>query len=101
MARIVLANGSGAVRFTSGNSSARFVDRVIDERDLSVGAARTLALTHFMSDPDVPLLPHAMRRAYSEMRAEHGDLPSPVLATYLGLERPSASDVIEIPSTST
>ncbi len=73
----------------------RAIDRVIDERDLAVNASRALAWTHFIRDPDVPLLPDAMRDAYDEMKKEEGDLPSPVVATYLGLERPGASDAIE------
>ncbi len=43
----------------------------------------------------MPLLPDAMRAGYDEMAREEGALPSPVLATYLGLERPGASDAID------
>jgi pimeloyl-ACP methyl ester carboxylesterase len=48
-----------------------------------------------MKDPDVPELPDAMRDAYDQMAREEGDLPSPFAATYLGLQRPGASDAIE------
>ena len=83
------------VVFTKRAGDVRLVDRLVDERDLSVDAARAIARTHFMSDPDVPLLPDAMRSAYDDMSREEGALPSPVVATYAGLERPGASDTIE------
>ncbi|HEY1956647.1 MAG TPA: alpha/beta hydrolase [Polyangiaceae bacterium] len=83
------------IAFTKHGGDVRVVDRVIEERDLSVDASRVIARTHFMSDPDVPLLPDAMRSAYDDMEREQGSLPSPVVATYAGLERSGASDTIE------
>ncbi len=94
-ALIVVAVAARLVTTTHAAGEARAIDRVIDERDLSVNAARAIAWTRFMKDPDVPLLPDAMRSAYDDMKKEQGDLPSPVVATYLGLERPKASDTIE------
>ena len=77
------------------SEDVRTIDRVIDERDVALNASRALALTAFVRDPDVPRVPDAMRRAYDEMQREEGDLPSPVVSTYLGLQRPGASDAIE------
>jgi hypothetical protein len=81
---------------TKKAGEVRAIDRVVDERDLAVNAARAMAYTHFMSDPDVPELPAAMRAAYDEMDREEGSLPSPFVATYLGLQAPKASDTIEL-----
>ncbi|HEX4516828.1 MAG TPA: hypothetical protein VH054_24940 [Polyangiaceae bacterium] len=83
------------VFFTKPGGDVRAIDRVVDERDMAVNASRAIAYTHFMNDPDVPKLPNAMRDAYDQMAREEGDLPSPFAATYLGLQRPGASDAIE------
>ena len=80
---------------TKRAGDVRLVDRLLDERDVSLGATRAIAWTRFMPDPDVPKLPDAMRAAYDDMDREEGALPSPFVATYLGLERPGASDTIE------
>jgi hypothetical protein len=82
--------------FTKPGGDVRAIDRVVDERDIAVNASRAIAYTHFMKDPDVPELPTAMRDAYDQMAREEGDLPSPFAATYLGLQRPGASDAIEL-----
>ncbi len=81
---------------TKKAGDVRAIDRVVDERDVAVNAARAIAYTHFMSDPDVPELPAAMRAAYDDMDREEGSLPSPFVATYLGLEGPGATDTIEL-----
>ncbi len=98
--RLVVASGGGATvvhmstpRMEGG---ARWLDRVIDEEDLSVNASRALAWTHFVRDPDVPELAPVMSASYSRMRRAVGPTPSPVLATYAGLERPGADDRIEV-----
>jgi pimeloyl-ACP methyl ester carboxylesterase len=81
--------------FTKPGGDVRAIDRVVDERDMAVNASRAIAYTHFMNDPDVPALPNAMRDAYDQMTREEGALPSPFAATYMGLQRPGASDAIE------
>jgi pimeloyl-ACP methyl ester carboxylesterase len=97
VARVVAADrGTTLVMHAGADSGPRLVDRVVDEADLSVAAARLLGLTSFGSDPDAPVLPQEMTAAYARMRAEQGTAPSPVVATYLGLQEPSAYDLIEI-----
>lgn len=90
------AQGADLEMHTGGSPSTRVVDRILDEEDLSVSAARTIRVTHFMADPDVAILPEEMESGYARMRAAEGDSPSPVAATYLDLERPGADDEIEI-----
>jgi pimeloyl-ACP methyl ester carboxylesterase len=90
------ARGDSLAMQTGAHGGARLVDRVLDEEDLSVSAARTIRLTRFMGDPDVAVLPEKMSDAYGRMRAAQGDVPSPVVATYLGEQGPAADDEIEI-----
>jgi pimeloyl-ACP methyl ester carboxylesterase len=90
------SRGDAMVMNTGTTPGSRFVNRVVDEEDLSVSAARTMRVTGFMHDPDVSVLPEEMTSAYARMRAAQGDGPSPVLATYLGLEGPGAYDAIEV-----
>lgn len=90
------ARGESLTMHTGSGGSPRVVDRLVDEEDLSVSAARTIRLTHFMTDPDIAVLPEKMSDAYARMRHAEGDAPSPVLATYLGLQGPAADDEIEI-----
>ena len=94
-----LATGAGGsdLQMKPGTTpGSRWVNRIVDEKDLSVNAARTIRATQFMKDPDVTLLPEAMEDAYERMRAAEGDVPSPQLATLLGLQSKDAYDDIEI-----
>lgn len=90
------ARGTSLVMRTGTTGGARVANRLLDEEDLSVSAARTIQLTHFMADPDIAVLPEEMSSGYGRMRAEQGDAPSPVVATYLGLQSRTAYDEIEI-----
>lgn len=84
----------------AGNSlhfepSARLVDRLVDERDIALSGTRVLVAGHMLQD-DKDELPAKMREAYEQMADEQGNLPSPVAATYLGLQRPDAYDMAVI-----
>ena len=72
---------------------ARFVDRILDEQDVAVAGTRVLVAGGMLQD-DAAELPSAMRAGYAKMRAEQGDAPSPVLATYLGMQSPAAFDLL-------
>lgn len=74
-------------------TSARLVDRLLDEQDVALSGMRVLSGGRLLQD-DKKELPGAMREAYAQMREEQGDAPSPFVATYLGLQRPSAYDMI-------
>ena len=89
-------HGRGLRMGTPTEHDARWIDRVIDEEDLAVNGARMVGWTAFAHDPDVPSLAHVMHVAYARMRAEQGSTPSPVVATYIGLEAPGADDTLEI-----
>jgi len=95
--RLASASGTDRVHMSApGDASPRWVDRLLDEEDLSVNAARALVWTGFMRDPDVPGLAPVMRSAYVRMRAAEGATPSPVVATYAGFESPGREDTVEI-----
>ncbi|MBX3230488.1 MAG: alpha/beta hydrolase [Labilithrix sp.] len=85
--------GEGATLHFSPD--ARFVDRVVDERDLALPGARVLFASGVLVD-DAAEVPTAMREAYSKMHAQEGDVPSPVVATYLGMQSPDAFDTVVI-----
>ncbi len=87
--------GSGtSLAISDGDGgSSRLVDRVVDEADVAVAGTRVLTASGLLTD-DARVLPSAMRAAYDDMRKEQGDAPSPVLATYLGLQRPGAFDLL-------
>lgn len=73
----------------------RIVARLFDEQDIAVAGTRVLVGGGLLRD-DADELPAAMRAAYARMRAEEGDAPSPVLATYLGMQSPSEFDLVVV-----
>lgn len=75
--------------------SARFAGRIVDESDVAVAGTRVLVASGMLRD-DAAELPTAMRSAYADMRKEEGDLPTPVIGTYLGLQRSSEFDVLMV-----
>jgi pimeloyl-ACP methyl ester carboxylesterase len=76
-------------------SGPRMVDRLVDEGDMAVAGTRVLLAAGMLHD-DHTELPSAMTSAYGAMRREQGDAPSPVIATYLGLQAPDAFDLVVI-----
>lgn len=79
-----------------GLRELRVLDALVDEEDVSRAATTALPLTGFGKDPDVPKLAGAMKDGYARMRADAGDVGSPFVATYLGLESPDRFDTIAI-----
>jgi predicted alpha/beta hydrolase family esterase len=79
---------------TTAHSGARLLGRILDERDWAVPGARLMTALGLLRDPDAKHFPRALASAYDEMRATEGDMPSPNLPTYLGVQRPSKSDVV-------
>lgn len=96
LVRACTASSGERLSVETDDGPARLVDRVVDEADVAVAGTRVLTASRLLTD-DAALLPSAMRGAYAEMRREEGDAPSPVLATYLGLQRPDAFDLVVVP----
>lgn len=80
---------------TTGPDGARVVDRLVDEGDVAVAGTRVLYASGMLHD-DARDVPRAMRAAYAEMRRDEGDAPSPLVATYLGLQHEDAFDLVTI-----
>lgn len=78
-----------------GGGGARLVNRLLDEGDVAVAGTRMLFATGTYSD-DRDALPPAMKDAYGSMRRDHGEVPSPLVATYLGLQHSKAHDLVLI-----
>jgi pimeloyl-ACP methyl ester carboxylesterase len=97
LVRANTARSGETLRFTP---EPRFVARVLDESDVAVSGTRVLVASGMLHD-DAAELSSAMRAGYARMRAEEGDAPSPVLATYLGMQSAADFDllVVEPPRT--
>lgn len=78
-----------------GHGSARFASRLVDESEIAVAGTRVLVGSGMLRD-DAAELPGAMSRGYADMRKEEGDLPSPVLTTYLGMQGPDGFDALVV-----
>jgi hypothetical protein len=85
--RVAFASHGVSLTMTSGGGPPRMLARVLDERDVAVWGAR-------FRDPERPAVAPALIAGYQELRAYEGDVPSPVLPTYLGLEGQIATDVL-------
>lgn len=79
----------------STGASARIASRLLDESDVAVAGTRVLVASGMLRD-DAAELPGAMRRSYDEMRREQGDMPSPVVTTYLGMQSANGFDVLVV-----
>lgn len=91
LVRVASARSGETLHFAP---SARLVDRLVDEQDIAVAGTRVLVAIDVLARDDKAELPSAMRAAYARMRAEEGDAPSPVAATYLGMQSASDFDLL-------
>lgn len=87
-------SGNSITMTTTAGSSARWLTRIVDEADAALIGGRLAFWSGRVHDSDVPRVPAVMRAAYNKLRAAEGDVPSPVLTTYLGLQSPDGADVI-------
>lgn len=82
---------TGATMRHDGRFGTTMVGAVFDEGDLATTGARVLFGTKALVD-DEATAPRAMREAYARLRKERGDVVSPVVPTFAGLE-PAAEGV--------
>ena len=80
------------------SGSSRLVNRLFDEGDVVVAGTRVLVASGRLHD-DRDELVSALTTAYGAMRRDDGDAPSPLVATYLGLQRSSSFDLLVIDPT--
>ena len=74
----------------------RLINVLIDEQDTLLFGERMLRLIGGVSPSEHEGLAPAVTAAYREARMTYGNFASPVLSTYLGLQRPSAFDAVVI-----
>lgn len=74
----------------------RLVNVLIDERDALLFGEGLLRLIGGVSPREHQGLTPAVSAGYQEAKATFGDFASPVLSTYLGLQKPSAFDTVVI-----
>lgn len=94
--RILTVGHDTTMVVTDGNgASARWLSRVVDESDVAISASRALFALGMLHD-DAGEVSSAMRVEYARMHREHGAVASPFLATHLGVESPTAFDLVVI-----
>jgi hypothetical protein len=81
---------------TTDGGGSRLLTRVVEEGDLVVPGARLLSAAGALRDPDARAVPGALRGAYAELRAAAGDVGSPLLTTYAGLQSAARADLVVI-----
>jgi len=74
----------------------RFINALIDEQDTLLFGEKMLRLIGGVSPREHESLTPAVADAYREAELVYSDFPSPVLSTYLGLQKPSAFDAVVI-----
>jgi predicted alpha/beta-hydrolase family hydrolase len=92
--RLISAASGQSMTMTCAHVSGRWLARPIDERDAAIWGARIAFASGHFRDPDTPAVVPALIHAYEDLSAHEGDVPSPVVPTYLGLERRGATDVL-------
>lgn len=98
LVRVAVA-GTGATMIHDGRFGTSLLGALFDEGDLAQAGSRVLFGAGELVD-DAPAVPSAMRDAYARMRDAHGDITSPVVPTFLGLEpAPSGVDMLVLHET--
>jgi hypothetical protein len=96
--RVLGASRGRSLTMTCARGQGRWLARVVDERDAAIWGARIAFASGRFRDPDVPAVVPALIGGYRELADHEGDVPSPVVPTYLGLERSGATDVLAFDS---
>lgn len=95
--RAALVRGDGAsVRLVTlpAGSGARLVDRLVDERDGALLGAQLMSWTRSLPENDARIAVTVLRAGYDRMTRAEGPLPTPAIATYLGLQTPQSFDAL-------
>lgn len=98
LVRAVLVRGSEQTRLTTlpADSGARLLSRLYPEPDGTLAAAGLLALRGGLNDPEASRFGEILQQAYARSEPSAALLPTPAIATYLGLQSPTAFDTIVI-----
>jgi len=79
-----------------GARGMRLIDRLVPERDGVLAAAGMMGWVRGLDDDEIGDLRPILARAYDRIDVPALRLPTPAIATYLGLESPNAFDVVVI-----
>jgi len=96
LVRTVLVRGSDPTRLTTlpADSGPRLLSRLYPEPDGTLTAAGLLAMQGGLKDPESSRFAEILRQAYARSEPSTTLLPTPAIATYLGLQSPTAFDTI-------
>lgn len=93
---VVAGSGEQLLAMTGpGGGGARFIDRMVPERDVALGGVLLLKVAGAMPR-DVPGLLPALRDGYGRMRLAEGDVPSAVVGTLLFGQSPEEHSLLRI-----
>jgi pimeloyl-ACP methyl ester carboxylesterase len=95
---VVAARSTMVTLFTlPGPSSTRWLDRLVDERDVALfGQQAAFLMGVGLSPREHEGLMPALQAAYAAMNAANGTTSSPFLSTYLNRQHPGAFDTVWI-----
>jgi len=88
---LVVLDREGHVR-----SSARWLDRLFEERDASVVGSRVLVALEAVPSREFPTLPALLASAYDELGDDVSHAGTPVPSTLIGLQDPDTSDALVV-----
>jgi pimeloyl-ACP methyl ester carboxylesterase len=96
--RAVFVADADGVRLTTlpADSGRRLIDSLYPEPDGSLAAAGLVSCLGGLHDEEAPRFQQIMQQAYARTNPPAAGLPTPAIATYLGLQQPSAFDTIVI-----
>lgn len=96
--RALVVRGSESTRLTTlpADSGPRLVSRLYPETDGTLLAAGLLGALGGLRDPEASRLGQILRDAYDRTAPTAALSPTPAVGTYLGLQSPSAFDMIVI-----
>ena len=94
--RAAAVRGTEQVQLTTlpEDTGPRWVARLYPEADGSLAAARLVQALGGLRDPEADQFHDIMRDAYARAGPDAASLPTPAIATYLGLQQPSAFDTL-------
>lgn len=100
LVRTQLARGTDGVRLVPfpALGDARIVNTLYPESDGAIMAAGLLNLTGGLDDDESARLGEILTQSYARMTPSPELLPTPAIATYLGMQSPVAFDSIVIPA---
>jgi pimeloyl-ACP methyl ester carboxylesterase len=95
-ARLLLADGRTLDTLRLPTGGHRLVNRLVEERDGTLLAARVLLLTGQLPRSDTRDFLPALDAAFDRLAAAEGTIATPAVATWLGLQSPEDFDTVVI-----